>query len=146
MVRKLLSLTLQIAFGSLLVCASMHAQKKSSPAFTLASGQYLMKATYKFSDQEDPVVNAGGMVSVSVKADEIAIAVPFRPTPIVAKLSGNTFRGQLQDSGVRVEFSGEIVENNHIEGIFSGGFGERKVNGLWTMKLSRKEQGKPAGS
>ena len=59
---------------------------------------------------------------------------------------GNTFRGQLLDSGVRVEFSGEIVENNHIEGIFSGGFGERKVNGLWTMKLSRKEQGKPAGS
>ena len=146
MVRKLLSLTLQIAFGFLLLFVSMNAQNKGSQAFTLANGQYSMKATYKFSDQEDPVVNAGGMVLVSVKDDEIAIAIPFRPTPIVAKLSGNTFRGQLQDSGVRVEFSAEIVENNHIEGIFSGGFGERKVNGLWTMKLSKKEQGKSGSS
>ena len=142
MVRKLISITLQIAFGALLVCVSMNAQNKGSLSFTLANGQYSMKATYKFSDQEDPVVNAGGTVSVSVKDGEIAITIPLRPAPIVAKLSGNTFRGQLQDSGVRVEFSGEIVENNHIEGIFSGGLGERKVNGLWTMKFSKKEAGK----
>lgn len=146
MVRKLVSLTLQIAFGSLLVCVGMNAQNKGSEVFTLANGQYSMKATYKFSDQEDPVVNAGGIVLVSVKDGEIAITIPFRPTPIVAKLSGNTFRAQLQDSGVRVEFSGEIVENNHIEGTFSGGLGERKVNGLWTLKFSRKEPGKSGSS
>ncbi len=146
MVRKLLSLSLQITFGALVVCATGPAQNKGSQAFTLANGQYSMKATYKFSDQEDPVVNAGGTVTVSVKNDEIAIAIPFRPTPIVAKLSGNTFRGQLEDSGVRVEFSGEVVENNHIEGVFSGGFGDRKVNGLWTMKLSKQEPGKSSSS
>ena len=146
MVRKLTSLTLQIAFGSLLVCVAMNAQDKGSQAFTLVNGQYSMKATHKFSDQEDPVVNAGGTVSVSVKDGELAITIPFRPGPIVAKLSGNTFRAQLHDGGVRVEFSGERVENNHIEGTLSGGLGERKVNGLWTLKLSRKEPGKSGSS
>ena len=146
MVRKLLSLTLLMAIGPLLLCVGMNAQNKAPLVFTLASGQYSMKATYKVSDQEDPVVNAGGTVSLSVKDDEIAITIPLRPKPIVAKLSGNTFRGQLQDIGVRVEFSGEIVENNHIEGTFSGGFGERRVNGLWTMKFSKKQQDKSGGS
>ena len=146
MVRTLLSLTLLMAICPILFCVGMYAQNKGTQAFTLANGQYSMKATYKFSDQDDPVVNAGGTVSVSVKDDVIAITIPLRPKPIMAKLSGNTFRGQLQDSGVRVEFSGEVVENNHIEGTFSGGFGERRVNGLWTMKLAKKQQDKSGSS
>lgn len=142
MVWKLSSRTLLIAFSCLLVCAGANAQDKSSQAFTLANGQYLMKATYKFSDREAPVVDAGGTVTVSVKGNEMSIAIPLRSAPIVATLSGNKFRGQLQEAGVSVEFSGEIVENNHIEGVFTGSLGTRKVNGLWTMKLSKKDQGK----
>ena len=146
MVRRLTSRTLLIAFSYLLVCVGVGAQNKNSQAFTLVNGQYLMNATYKFSDQEAPIVDAGGTGSVSVKGNEISITTPLRPAPIVATLSGNKFRGRLQEAGISIEFSGEIVENNHIEGVFTGSFGRRKVNGLWTMKLSKKDQGKSSAS
>jgi hypothetical protein len=105
-----------------------------------------MKATYKFSDQEAPVVDAGGGVSVSVKADEMSITIPLRAAPIVAKLSGNKFKGELQEAGISLEFSGEIVGDNHVEGVFTGSLGARRVNGLWTMKPSKKEKNRSSTS
>ena len=102
MVSGLSSLTLRILVGCCLVVAATNARVSNSPIFTLADGDYAMKATYKLSDQEEPVVNAGGTVAVLVKDEEISIRVPIRPAPIVAKLSGNNFKGQLLDAGVRV--------------------------------------------
>lgn len=121
---------------------SISAQERNRQAFEFVGGQYEMRATYKFSDQEDPVVNAGGSVTVTIKDDEISISVPLSPVPIIARITGDSFKGQLQNDGASVEFQGEIVENNHVEGVFIGNFGKRKVNGLWTMKLAKKKQDK----
>jgi hypothetical protein len=142
MIRKLSSAALSVSLGCLLACAFAHGQNGGAQSFAVADGQYTMKATYKFSDEETPVVDAGGTVSVSVKGGELAIAIPLRRAPIVARLTGNKLKGELQEAGASVEFSGEIVENDHVEGVFTGSLGARRVNGLWSMKLSKKEPNK----
>lgn len=105
---------------------------------SLQEGQYSMEATFKFSDAEKPVVGVGGDVTVTIKGSEIAIKTPIFATPIVAKVSGNKIRGELKANGAIVEFRGEIVEKDHVEGVFTGSMGRRKVVGIWTMKLSKQ--------
>ena len=140
--RTLCRLVVLIGLCFLMSCLITTAQVQNSRVFALTDGQHEMRATYKFSDQEDPVVNVGGVVTVTIKGDELSIVVPISPTPIVAKITGNSFKGHLQSGGVSIEFLGEIVEDNHVEGVFLGSFGARKVNGLWTMKVSKKKQEK----
>ena len=117
-------------------------ERKDSEAFSLQDGQYAMEATFKFSDADKPVVGVGGDVSVTIKGSDIAIKAPVFTAPIVAKLSGNKFKGRLKTNGADVEFQGEIVEKDHVEGVFTGSMGKRKVNRIWTMKLSKKDNSK----
>ena len=134
------------AFCFLLFTSGVNAQEKKSQAFTLTDGQFEMRATYKFSDQDAPVVDLGGTGTVTLKNKELSIVVPVFKQPIVMKLTDGFFKGKLQSDGVSIEFQCEIVENNHAEGVFFGSFGQRKVTGLWTMKLSKKQSNEIKGT
>ncbi|MGI8555666.1 MAG: hypothetical protein ACR2LT_04855 [Pyrinomonadaceae bacterium] len=143
---KLVRMIFLCSFCFFLFSQNSYSQLKKSQLFALADGQFEMRATYKFSDQDEPIVNFGGTVAVSVKGKELSIVVPVFNQPIFMKLTGNTFKGQLQSDGAIVEFQGEIVENNHTEGVFFGSFGQRKVTGLWTLKISKKKQDQENGT
>ncbi len=134
------------SFCFLLFSQSVNSQEKKPQSFTLTDGQFEARATYKFSDQDVPVVDFGGTVTVTVKGNELSIITPLGKQPVITKLTGNTFKGQLRENGVNIEFQGEIVENNHIEGVFFGNFGQKKVTGLWTMKVSKKKQEQEKGT
>lgn len=133
-------------FCFLLFSISANAQEKKLTAFTLADGQFEMRATYKFSDQDAPIVDFGGTGTVKLKDKELSIFVPVFKKPIVVKLTRNNFRGKMESDGVSIEFQGEIVENNHTEGVFFGSFGQRKITGLWTMKISKKQSNEVKGT
>jgi hypothetical protein len=133
-------------FCFLLFSLSANAQEKKSQAFTLSDGQFEMRATYKFSDQNAPVVDLGGTGTVKIKGKELSIVVPVINQPIVMKLTDGIFKGKLQSEGANIEFQCEIVENNHTEGVFFGSFGQRKVMGIWTMKLTKKQSNQEKGT
>jgi len=144
--QTLIRIIVLCSFCFLLFSQSANSQVKKTQSFTLTNGQFEARATYKFSDQDVPIVDFGGTVTVTVKGNELSIITPISKQPIIAKLTGNTFKGQLQDNGVSIEFQGEIVENNHTEGVFFGNFGQKKVTGLWTMKISKKKQEQEKGT
>ena len=144
--QTLIRIIVLCSFCFLLFSQSANSQVKKTQSFTLTSGQFEARATYKFSDQDVPIVDFGGTVTVTVKGNELSIVTPISKQPVIAKLTGNTFKGQLQDNGVSIEFQGEIVENNHTEGVFFGNFGQKKVTGLWTMKISKKKQEQVKGT
>lgn len=142
--RNLFRIAVLLGFCFATASLDPSAQATTTQQPKLTDGRYEMRATYKFSDQKITVKDAGGDVRVSVKADELQIVLPFSQTPIIARLDGNKFKGRLENAGVSIEFQGEIVEDNHAEGVFIGRFGKRAVNGLWTMDNFRKEEKKGA--
>lgn len=121
-------------------------QKPNSQAFSIRSGEYTMEATFKFSDADKPITGVGGAVTVTIKGAKVEIKVPVFASSIEAKLAGNSFKGKLRTGDADVEFQGEIVENDHVEGFFSGSMGKRKVYGIWTMKLSKQNKDKRTDS
>lgn len=144
--KTLLRITILCGFCLLVFSQNVDSQVNKSQPFTLTNGQFEARATYKYSDQDVPIVDFGGPVTVAVKGAELSIIIPILKQRIVAKLVGNTFKGQLQANGASVEFRGEIVENNHTEGVFFGTFGQKKVTGFWTMKASKTQQERETGS
>lgn len=140
--RNLFRIAVLLGFCFTTAYLNLSAQGTTAQQPKLADGRYEMRATYKFSDQKTTVNDVGGGVRVSVKGDELQIVLPISPTPVIARLSGNKFKGQLENAGVSIEFQGEIVENNHVEGVFTGRFAKRLVNGLWTLDNFRKEEKK----
>ena len=135
-------------FGALFLLVfspAVYAQGKI-PTLTVTDGQFQMRATYKFSDQEAPIVDFGGNVKVAVKNKEISIVVPIFNSPIVMKLKDGIFKGKLQNEGANIEFQCEIVGNDHTEGVFFGSLGQRKVTGIWTMKTPKKQANENKGT
>lgn len=102
----------------------------------LQTGKYVLKATFKLSDSEQPMVNLGGEVSVNVTGTEMKIKVPVIAEPINVKINGKSLKGKLEREGARVEFEGDIIEKDHVEGIFRGEMGPKRVYGIWSMRLS----------
>jgi hypothetical protein len=144
--QTLIRIIVLCSFCLLLFSQNAISQQKKTQSFSLTNGQFEARSTYKFSDQDKPIVDFGGTVTVTVKGNELSIVTPISKQPIITKLTGNTFKGRLQDNGVSIEFQGEIVENNHTEGVFFGNFGQKKVTGLWTMKISKKKQEQEKGT
>lgn len=136
--RKPCGITVLIVFGLLAGCSIALSQGKSP--VDLAEGRYILKATFKFSDQAKPIVDAGGTVTLTKKGDQLTIIIPVSRNPVRAKVIGAKITAQLEDAGIKVEFQGEIVEHNHIEGVFHGTFDNRKVFGIWTMELEGKKE------
>jgi hypothetical protein len=144
--QTLIRIIVLCGFCFLLFSQNAISQEKKSQSLTLTNGQFEAQATYKFSDQGVPISDLGGTVTVTVKGNKLSIIIPISKQPITAKLTGNTFKGRFLGNGVSVEFQGEIVENNHTEGVFFGNFGQKKVIGLWTMKVSKKKQEQEKGT
>ena len=124
---------------ALFVSASVTAAQKNSETGALTGGSFEMKATYKFSDQDQPIVNFGGTVAVQVKGKEISVKVPIFDQPIAMKLSNGVYTGVLNDAGANIQFRCEIAGKDHTEGIFFGTLGQRKVTGIWTMKRAKTQ-------
>jgi hypothetical protein len=123
-----------IIFIALIFTSAAFGQAARQSAFTIGDGEYQMVATYKFSDQANPIVNMGGTVTVKLKGKKLSIAVPVFPAPIEMKLAGNRLTGNLRNPAASITFQAEIVENDHAEGVFFGTFGPKAVTGIWTMR------------
>lgn len=140
MTRKPLLVVLQTAFACLLFCVAVNAQDKSSPIFTLSDGEYLIESIHKYSDREHSTARQLP-ATVTVRGDEVlistsAIKPDLRLKPTVGRLIGNKFKAQiLLGAKVIGEFTGELVESNRIEGVFTYDFfGNQKISGTWVMK------------
>ena len=128
-----------------LVSTGGAAQTKTTD-LSLTEGDFEMRATYKFSDQNEPTVNFGGNVSIKVKGKQLSIKVPIFEQPIKMKLSDGVYKGTFSNAGAVIEFRCEIVAMDHTEGVFSGSFGPKKVTGIWTMKRSKIQPNQKANT
>jgi hypothetical protein len=102
----------------------------------LQTGTYMLKATFKLSDSEQPLVNLGGESVVIIEGTKMTIKVPVIAEPITVKIKGESLKGKLERDGANIEFEGDIIEKDHVEGIFRGELGKKRVYGIWSLKPS----------